>query len=1266
MISHSRVALFLMIVFTWTTQVVGESSGPQSLFDGKSLEGWTGNANHWSVREGAITGRIEAGQSLEANQFLFWNGTVRDFELTLEFRITGDSSANSGIQFRCQRLNDGAAKGYQADLDSGAEWLGRIYDEEGRGLLVERGSSVSIAPDGRRWSDVWSSPEAFQSLLRPGEWNRYRILAVGTHAEVWINDQRVTSLDDHDVQESETEGRLAFQLHSGPGPAQIEFRQIQLRDMGTTAAVRSAALPADAANRQTQSPALWHLRPNRPNHAKQPATSPDATTDALAVEAQSVVDQMTLVDGFQAELIAAEPDIHQPIAMAFDARGRLWVVEAFSYPNRQPDGAGKDRLRILEDADGDGTFETKKTFMEGLNLVSGIELGFGGVWIGAAPQLLFVPDRDGDDRPDGPPQVLLDGFGYQDTHETLNSFAWGPDGWLYGNQGVFNTAAIGKPGASDNERVVLRAGVWRYHPVRHTFEVFAHGGSNQWGLDFSESGDLFMTHCRSYWGGGGTTFVIQNGHFWNQANAHYPPFISAMAPPSIPHLRNYLPASARYDSGEGGAGKPGTDAVYGGHSHVGTMIYGGDNWPSSYRNHLFTHNLHGHQLNHQFFQDDGSGYETFHAGYDLLHSSHPAYIPVDLQYGPDGAVYVIDWVDRQHCHNPRPEKWDRTNGRVYRISWKETYRPTQVNLDRLSDEQLVSLQEHANRWYAQTARRILQHRATERPIDAKLVDGLHQRLTSHGGRVALEALWALHAVQPESASELFERYVAYRADGPADKPVKRHADDRLRAFCVRLLSSGELSRLDAQADRLLELAKHDESPRVRLAIASALPRLNVKQWEIAEALAMHATDAHDRFLPGMVWYGLAPLVENQFPRALELAQRTPMPALADAIIWYASGYPQGRDLLLKSMAGDDDARAAHQLAILHFRLKDESRLTVPAGWKQVRERLASSKDPQVVAMLEELSAVFGDEQVLTLMRQRLTSPASTLANNRGTVDAVDERLAAFRLLQRAQDPATRLLYPQLLDDPALRPLVIPQLADTSSPEVAHRLLAGLDRYSDHEKAAALQVLTARREYADILLSSIEAGTLESKRLSALQVRQIHNLQDPQLTERLERLYGKVGVTSDDAKRLMEKLRQTYTTAPLWAYESQHGRQTFQKTCAVCHPLDGSSVPLGPSLKGSARNGLDYFLENVVDPNAVVGENYRMTTVTTHNGQVISGLVANETDESLSLRTAEKTVVVAKAEIDERRLSQDSLMPTGLLDQMSETEVIELLLFLLEE
>ena len=204
---------------------------------------------------------------------------------------------------------------------------------------------------------------------------------------------------------------------------------------------------------------------------------------------------MTVPPGFKVTLFAGEPDVVQPIAMAIDDRGRLWIAEAYSYPRRVPQAQARDRILIFEDSDGDGRFDSRKVFADHLNLVSGLEVGFGGVWVGAAPEFYFIPDRNGDDHPDGPPQVLLDGWGQHDTHETLNSFIWGPDGWLYGCHGVFTHSRVGKPGAADADRIPINAGIWRYHPVRHTFEVFASGTSNPWGIDFDARGQMFITAC---------------------------------------------------------------------------------------------------------------------------------------------------------------------------------------------------------------------------------------------------------------------------------------------------------------------------------------------------------------------------------------------------------------------------------------------------------------------------------------------------------------------------------------------------------------------------------------------------------------------------------------------------------------------------------------------------------------------------------------------------------------------------------------------------
>ncbi|MFM8274982.1 MAG: PVC-type heme-binding CxxCH protein, partial [Gemmata sp.] len=209
----------------------------------------------------------------------------------------------------------------------------------------------------------------------------------------------------------------------------------------------------------------FRFHAQQPNVPPRPKAEPPGLADTYkhaGLKPLEAARAMTVPEGFSVSVFAGEPDLHQPIAFTIDHRGRLWVVEAFTYPRRHPEkgpvvpakpGQPRegDRILILEDTDGDGTFDKKTVFFEGLNLVSGIEVGFGGVWVGAAPYFLFIPHDEKSDKA-GDPKVLLDGWGYQDTHETLNAFIWGPDGWLYGCHGVFTHSAVGPPGATDAER----------------------------------------------------------------------------------------------------------------------------------------------------------------------------------------------------------------------------------------------------------------------------------------------------------------------------------------------------------------------------------------------------------------------------------------------------------------------------------------------------------------------------------------------------------------------------------------------------------------------------------------------------------------------------------------------------------------------------------------------------------------------------------------------------------------------------------------------
>jgi putative membrane-bound dehydrogenase-like protein len=991
-----------------------------------------------------------------------------------------------------------------------------------------------------------------------------------------------------------------------------------------------AESPLPQSERLKSSPVLRHLKPN-------PLPAPPQS------EAEQTLAQMHVDDGFRVTLVAAEPVVRQPVAFAFDDRGRLWIAEAFSYPTRRPPGEGLDRLIILEDADGDGKFETHKVFAEKLNLVSGFELGFGGVWVGAAPELLFIPDRNQDDVPDAPPMVLLDGFGFQDTHECLNSFHWGPDGWLYGIQGVFNFARIGQPGADQNHRRELRAGVWRYHPTRHEFEIFAHGGSNPWGLDHDERGQLFMTHCRSYWGRGGTTHVIQGGQFWNQANANYAPYIVADPPRDFPGFRNYLLASARYDHGAGGAGAPGTDAIYGGHSHVGTMIYLGDNWPDVFRGHLFTHNLHGHQINQQVQRPLGSGFDTVHAGKDHLFCTDPKYVAIDLQYGPDGAVYIIDWYDQQHCHNPNTERWDRGNGRVYRLQFDAAFKPAKVNLGVKSDVELVEVLEHKNAWYGRTARRLLQERAQERPLDAKALAALEKKRTrANRLEVQLLALWTSHGVGALSESALA---VALRDPAPY-----------VRAWAIQCAAErGPIDR--TLADRLTTLAKEDPSPVVRLYLASAAQRVSKEiAWPMLEALARHSEDREDRNIPFLLWHSLATRFLEQPDRALAIAQSTLLPQLADWVYWYAATQdgPIAERAITTLDHLDGDA-LRRRLAGIWLALEPRANVAMPEAWKRVATTLYAHRDPRVRRDAERIASVLGDHSMHARLRGTLVDRGASRA----------DRQHAFEVLGRAASVENLPAFLALLDDADFRRPTLDRLASFDSPEVPNALLRRFQDFTAEDRTAALNALTRRAGTAIALLDAVADGRLKRDQLSAFYVRQLSELKNSDVDRRVAATWGRIKPTPAEKQALIAKLEVIFNEAPLWAYDGGAGRQHFQKLCSPCHVLGQDGTRIGPELTGAGRNGIRYFLENIVDPNAVVGDDFQMTTVETKAGDVISGLVLNENASALTLRTTTAEQVVAKAQVTERIKGEMSLMPEGLLEQLSPREQIELLKYLTE-
>jgi putative membrane-bound dehydrogenase-like protein len=375
---------------------------------------------------------------------------------------------------------------------------------------------------------------------------------------------------------------------------------------------------------------------------------------------QQALEALKLPPGFKATLFAAEPEVQNPIAMAWDARGRMWVAENYTYAERTKrfDLALNDRVIILEDKDWDGIAETRKVFTEDVQMLTSVEVGHGGVWLMCPPQVLFIPDANGDDIPDGEPQVVLDGFtvAKDNYHNFANGLRFAPDGWLYGRCGHSCPGKLGIPGTPDEQRIPMKGGIWRFHPEMKIVEVLTHGTTNPWGHDWDANGEMFFINTVT----GHLWHLIHGAHLTDSGTPN--PLIYEKLDTIADHF-HYDRTGAWSESRDGKA-----NAFGGGHAHIGMMIYQSDQWPEQYRNKLFTLNMHGRRANVERLERNGSGYVGKHEP-DVFLSDDPWFRGIEISTGPDGSGFILDWSDTGECHESTGVH--RTSGRIFRISHGE-------------------------------------------------------------------------------------------------------------------------------------------------------------------------------------------------------------------------------------------------------------------------------------------------------------------------------------------------------------------------------------------------------------------------------------------------------------------------------------------------------------------------------------------------------------------------------------------------------------------
>lgn len=955
-------------------------------------------------------------------------------------------------------------------------------------------------------------------------------------------------------------------------------------------------------------------------------------------------------DDIKLELVLSEPEVTQPVFMDFDHRGRLWVVQYNQYPypkdlkvtsmdqhiratfDKIPPPPGKgpmgaDRITFFEDTDRDGTFDKATDAITGLNIATSVALGRGKIWVLNPPYLLAYPDGDDDGLPDGDPEVHLEGFGIEDTHAVANNLRWGPDGWLYGAQGSTCTANVSSK-VSKNVRFDGQA-IWRYDPETQVFEVYAEGGGNTFDVEIDAKGRLYS-------GDNGTS----RGQYYKQG-AYYTRNFGKHGALSNPYAFGFLPNMEL--KGE---------KVRFTHAFV---KYEGGALPERYEGRMIAINPLQGYVQLSAFQENGSTFRVADIERIIQTDDH-WFRPVDITLGPDGAVYIADWYDSRLSHVDPRDTWSKSNGRIYRLISNRMPAPEKFDLARLSGKELIAMLSHENRWFRQQALRILGDRR-----DTSLVPALEALLTKGGDQTALEALWALNA------SGGFTESVAARG--------MKHADPFVRMWAIRLAADREMT--EPLGDEIAHMATVEEHPEVRSQLAASAKLLPAETAvAVIRNLLTHGDDSGDPDLPLQLWWALESKTASH-PQAI-------LALFSDKSFWKIKTVRE--DLLSRlmqrfSMPGDSAGYAACAQLLTLAPSGAEAKILISGLQEGLRgtdlSRLPSGIARALKPFEKELS---GQTLALSLRQgdaQSVTAAIKVMADPKAPIG---ERLSYIRIFGEVDEPRA---VPGLLalaesnqSSPAIRQSALQALQRYNDARIGERLVKA---YPDRLRAdpgvrlAALSLFSSRPGWAMALMNAIDrkkqpgekfiAHTISRDDVPDQIVRQIQLLEDPEVVAAAGRIWPDIRFAShaEKNKRISEisRLLQTGSGHP------DPGKKIFTSSCGPCHRLFNEGGRLGPDLTGYDRRNITELLTNIVDPAAYIREGYVTYRVTTADGRVLSGTVADRNGKMISLNLVSgENINLPESEIREMQ-ALPSMMPDNLLEGLTDQQVRDLFAYLMK-
>lgn len=930
---------------------------------------------------------------------------------------------------------------------------------------------------------------------------------------------------------------------------------------------------------------------------------------------------------FQLSLVAAEPLIEKPISIEWDARGRMWVALTPGYPEKaQFSGIPPhDEIVVLEDKDGDGRMDARKQFCGGLDLVTSLVLHRDGAIVSASPDIFFIRDTDGDGVGETR-ETLFTGFGFGDTHAVVSNLRWGVDGWIYATQGYSGGASRHVTNAAGKDFGHIGNGIFRFKPDGSAIEMVSSYGSNTWGLDFDESGELFFTMAN----GAHLRHVVVPERVLADARVG-----GVESWTDVPDHDRVFPLVTRTE-----APYAQIDFVGGFTAASGCTMYTGGAWPEKWNGVHFVAEPTVNLVHCDVVEPKGV---TFTAKKDreaeFMASTDLWFRPVHARVGPDGALYVLDFYNQAVVHNDtrgpkhgptnaaiRPDR-DHTHGRIWRIHYKLANSMTTF----LSDADawaLASQLGNANRLTRMTAQRALVDRG-----GAEAIRATRGMLNSDAPLARLHALWALEelgALEPEALARALEdgdMRVHSNAARVAGSSTRARTSPAVTSALVILASSMDArERLEA----IVALGECAADPAVADAVVLAWTRL-ADDWSRSAAVRA-ALRQGPEFWRALERCGAAGATADLAAQVVRRTAKSATPVQIEAMLAFAAGTAQrdpaaARALLeaLSASAPDTIAAGAGGAKSLADLLASAN-LGVAVAAMPVAARLSAAERPtrEVEALSSRLSKVLADEA---------SDDASRVAALRALVTAPEHRAAAIA-------SAAQLLAPTVALPTQIA--VVDALGSIEDLDAARSLCRAFPAASSSVQERIFEKLVARASWSSALLDAIESAQIGGGALGPQRTHRLRTHADSAVAKRADALLGQATASGAAIDALVAKLLPDVDKPG----NAENGKDVFTTNCASCHTANGAGGKIGPDITGMGAHGARELLPIILDPSRTVEAGYSEWIAETKDGEIKSGILARESDRSILLRSATGEFELERADIETLKNTGRSLMPAG--------------------